>query len=779
MVFARRSSLRAGDGGSSTRRRDDGAQGGADKSRASAETRRQSEAFLANPLASGATAPDAEAVAEAVVFALWSEGVVKGRAIEQARREAGPGLRLDQALTRLRLTEPERVAEALAAALGAPMARGEAFPAAPVMPEALPARFVAEARALPLADDGETLRLAMADPLDEYTLRAIAMKTRRRLDVHVACAETVETEIARLYRGLRRDRPSSLASDADGGTTSAAPRRTLFPANADASPTRPSLAPAPRPARPQAEQRPRPDTDTVARAGDRRDDEPLDLRSAAPAAGASEDWSEAASPPPRRANHWRNQLKDQLQDQLDETRGGGRSDDGRPNAAARLNFVRPRRVTLKDAASRGRIAGGETPRAPRRPVETPQAKPAPAAPSADRAIGEGAQGSVAAEVAAQVAARRAARARGGDADAAAAPRADEAMGEVMGGVMGDGAVRRAPTPIRLEELRGRTAAARSKNSAARRKVLDHVRDMIGQASETEPRPSAPTSRVRARARDWGDLPAGARPRAAGAERPALDADDPRHPVRYQAAAAVRARRGDWRAAAETASGAKDGASAAALASAPMDLAALARSASAREALSDALTAAEGLVLIVGPSGSGKAASLKSLAAHRAGPGASPTRFDTPGADLTVGEGRRVFVGDIRDAESAEAAARAAMSGGLVLASLDAATAAGAAPRLIALGLPPYALASSLRVVLAQRLESEPCTRCAQTGRAVGGGVCPECGGAGVIETARFEQCMLLDDASRALILSRAPEEAFSFAISERGGGPRSAVVAPA
>ncbi|MEL6977661.1 MAG: hypothetical protein AAGM38_03155, partial [Pseudomonadota bacterium] len=143
---------------------------------------------------------DPDAIAERVVFKLWAEGRIKGRAIEQARREAKGSLRMDQALARLRLADPEDVAAALAQEIGAPLAEDQDFPDEPVALSALPKRFAADAFAVPLADDGERLALAMADPLDDFTLRAIAMKSKRQLLVMVGCAKHLEREIARIYR---------------------------------------------------------------------------------------------------------------------------------------------------------------------------------------------------------------------------------------------------------------------------------------------------------------------------------------------------------------------------------------------------------------------------------------------------------------------------------------------------------------------------------------------------------------------------------------------------
>jgi general secretion pathway protein E len=70
-----------------------------------------------------------------------------------------------------------------------------------------------------------------------------------------------------------------------------------------------------------------------------------------------------------------------------------------------------------------------------------------------------------------------------------------------------------------------------------------------------------------------------------------------------------------------------------------------------------------------------------------------------------------MVGEVRDAETANIAVHAALTGHLVLTTLHTETAAGAAPRLLDLGVESFLLQSTLRAVIAQRLVRILCERC--------------------------------------------------------------------
>lgn len=135
----------------------------------------------------------------------------------------------------------------------------------------------------------------------------------------------------------------------------------------------------------------------------------------------------------------------------------------------------------------------------------------------------------------------------------------------------------------------------------------------------------------------------------------------------------------------------------------------------------------GLVLLVGPTGSGKTTTLYAIVQMLVARGLSVSTIEDPieygmpdvrqveaGArsGLTFATGLRallrqdpdaLMVGEIRDAETARLAAQAALTGHLVLSSLHAESATQAMPRLADLGIPPRTLAASLRLIIGQRL----------------------------------------------------------------------------
>jgi type II secretory ATPase GspE/PulE/Tfp pilus assembly ATPase PilB-like protein len=140
-----------------------------------------------------------------------------------------------------------------------------------------------------------------------------------------------------------------------------------------------------------------------------------------------------------------------------------------------------------------------------------------------------------------------------------------------------------------------------------------------------------------------------------------------------------------------------------------------------------IEARHGLVLVTGPTGSGKTTTLYAALMHRRDAGVNlstlenPVEVKLPGINqveiqprtgLTFATGLRsilrqdpdvLMIGEIRDQETAEATARAAMTGHLVLSSLHSDSAVGALLRLVDLGVPPQVVAASLRGVVGQRL----------------------------------------------------------------------------
>ncbi len=148
-----------------------------------------------------------------------------------------------------------------------------------------------------------------------------------------------------------------------------------------------------------------------------------------------------------------------------------------------------------------------------------------------------------------------------------------------------------------------------------------------------------------------------------------------------------------------------------------------------------LRSPHGLILNTGPTGSGKTTTLYAMLRrldieqYNAVAVEDPVEYHIPGvtqvqvserAGLTFASALRsilrqdpdiILVGEIRDAETAALAVRAALTGHLVLATVHANDAASAPSRLIDMGVPPYLLASVLRGVLAQRLVRCLCPHC--------------------------------------------------------------------
>ena len=143
----------------------------------------------------------------------------------------------------------------------------------------------------------------------------------------------------------------------------------------------------------------------------------------------------------------------------------------------------------------------------------------------------------------------------------------------------------------------------------------------------------------------------------------------------------------------------------------------------------------GMILVTGPTGSGKTVTLASILAKVSSvrvniitledpveiriAGANQVQIN-PQVGLTFASGLRsilrqdpdiVMVGEIRDAETAELAIHAALTGHLVVASLHTNSAAGALPRLLDMGSEAYLLISTVNAIIAQRLVRKICSQC--------------------------------------------------------------------
>jgi len=218
-----------------------------------------------------------------------------------------------------------------------------------------------------------------------------------------------------------------------------------------------------------------------------------------------------------------------------------------------------------------------------------------------------------------------------------------------------------------------------------------------------------------------------------------------------------------------------------------DLAALGLAADIRGALQAALDRGRGIVLVAGPTGSGKTTTLYAALARLAATGAKivtaedPVEYLLPGTvqvaarpDLGLDfaailrallrhDPDVVLIGEIRDAETARIAVQAALTGHLVLATIHTTSAAGAVTRLLDMGVEDYLLTAALAAVLSQRLVRTLCPRCA-------GGGCPACRG-GFAGRTVIGELLTLGEELRGLIRGRAEEAALHGAAIRAGMRP--------
>jgi general secretion pathway protein E len=155
----------------------------------------------------------------------------------------------------------------------------------------------------------------------------------------------------------------------------------------------------------------------------------------------------------------------------------------------------------------------------------------------------------------------------------------------------------------------------------------------------------------------------------------------------------------------------------------------------RALLTQLLTLPHGMILVTGPTGSGKTTTLATILSILNEPTRKiltiedPVEYEIngihqsqakPSIGLTFAAALRSFVrqdpdvimvGEVRDAETAHVAIHAALTGHLVLTTLHTDTAAASVPRLLDLGIESFLLKSTLRAVIAQRLVRQLCDRC--------------------------------------------------------------------
>ncbi|OYW46151.1 MAG: type II secretion system protein GspE [Sphingomonadales bacterium 32-68-7] len=213
-------------------------------------------------------------------------------------------------------------------------------------------------------------------------------------------------------------------------------------------------------------------------------------------------------------------------------------------------------------------------------------------------------------------------------------------------------------------------------------------------------------------------------------------------------------------------------------------------------LREALRKPYGIVLVTGPTGSGKTTTLYAALTELNRRSSKlltiedPIEYRLPGViqaqvnpaiGFTFASALRSFlrqdpdvmmVGEIRDQETAQIAVQAALTGHMILSTLHTNTAAGAVTRLLDMAVEPFLLSSVLTAVLAQRLVRRLCTACREPyepdalaleplgacaqprafHRPVG---CPACGGSGYRGRIALTEVLVIDEAIGRLVLQRA------------------------
>ena len=233
-----------------------------------------------------------------------------------------------------------------------------------------------------------------------------------------------------------------------------------------------------------------------------------------------------------------------------------------------------------------------------------------------------------------------------------------------------------------------------------------------------------------------------------------------------------------------------------------------------KALNGLIRKPHGIFLATGPTGSGKTTTLYS-AIHEIHTSdvniitvEDPIEYELDGirqsnvnekAGLTFARQLRailrqdpdiIYVGEIRDQETAEIAFRAALTGHLVFSTLHCNDAAGAITRLLNMGMDPFLVASSVVGILAQRLVRKVCPQCARPAlpaevdlqafgvdldspafhqaKFMAGAGCDGCSGVGYKGRASVQELMVMDDGIRAMTLGRIPSHKIRQAAMARG-----------
>ena len=196
----------------------------------------------------------------------------------------------------------------------------------------------------------------------------------------------------------------------------------------------------------------------------------------------------------------------------------------------------------------------------------------------------------------------------------------------------------------------------------------------------------------------------------------------------------------------------------------------------------------GMLLVTGPTGSGKTTTLYAMISE-SNHGRDkiitiedPVEYQLPGVlQIPVNEQKglsfarglrsilrhdpdRIMVGEIRDPETAEIAVQSALTGHLVYTTVHANNAFDVLGRFMHMGVDPYNLVSALNAVMAQRLVRVICKACSSRG-------CKECRNTGFRGRKAVGELLVLNDELRELIIARAPARKLKDAARAAGTVP--------
>jgi len=226
-----------------------------------------------------------------------------------------------------------------------------------------------------------------------------------------------------------------------------------------------------------------------------------------------------------------------------------------------------------------------------------------------------------------------------------------------------------------------------------------------------------------------------------------------------------------------------------------------------------LTRPSGLILLTGPTGSGKTTAIYASLYHivqRTGPACSistvedPVEFNlpmisqaqiNPGQDFTYPKALRslmrqdpqvIMIGEIRDPETASIAVQAGLTGHLVISTIHSGIAAGVFARLINMEIEPFLLASSIIGVLSIRLVRKNCPHCSEpyqpesglmklvpaelvaSARFLHGVGCHQCAGTGFSGRSAVTELLAPDEIFRDAVLQKLPTRALQNVAIQQG-----------